>query len=96
MFVARSAGEARDIIKRVRRDCLSAHVNINFEKSQLIPVHKLAKHLGSSIEFAGDGTIDVLRTDVTTSKKASPASGEVPRGERGSQSISWLASSPDG
>ncbi len=59
LFVARSAKETREVIRRVRRYCLRAHVNISFEKSHLIPSRRLAKHLGFTLDFAGDGTIEV-------------------------------------
>ncbi len=59
LFVARSAEEAREVIRRARRDCLRAHVNINFEKSHRIPARKLARHLGFTLDFAGDCTIEV-------------------------------------
>ena len=36
-------------------------MNINFEKSNLIPSRKMVKHLGFSLDFAGDGTIEVPR-----------------------------------
>jgi hypothetical protein len=59
LFVARSAEEPREVVRRIRRDCLCAHVNINFEKSQLIPAHQPVKHLGFTLDFAADGTIEV-------------------------------------
>ncbi len=59
LFIARSAEEAREVIRRVRRDCWRAHVNINFEKSHLVPAQRLVRHLGFTLDFAGDGTIEV-------------------------------------
>jgi hypothetical protein len=59
LFMARSAEEAREVIRRVRRDYLRAHVNINFEKSHLVPAQRLVRHLGFALDFAGDGTIEV-------------------------------------
>ncbi len=34
LFVARSAEEVRKVIRRARKDCLRAHVAINFEKGE--------------------------------------------------------------
>lgn len=85
LFLASSAGEARRVITQVRRDCLRAHVNINFDKSILVPAHRMEKHLGLTIDFRDKGTFEVpqdrwdrLQADILNLRQKAAGNRRVP------------------